>query len=221
MRAALGADSGGQSSERFDGRRWYVSDDRGEFMIGPIVPIGRLDGDVLGAPSSDMLQTYYIERDVPNLVFAAQRPVQIYLDAGVWVRPDGALRADTTLTAGTIYTVDSRRSTVTADALRAQGSPTSGPLQARWKSPARARYLQLSDTTTERVRALAHTITDPYPDVYGKIDAIERWLAVNVQYDLDAPVPPAGADAVDHFLFESRRGFCEQISTALVVLCVR
>ncbi len=54
--------------------------------------------------------------------------------------------------------------------------------------------------------------------MYDKIGAIERWLTANVQYDLDAPVPPAGADAVDEFLFGSRRGFCEQISTALVVL---
>ncbi|MDQ1425508.1 MAG: protein-glutamine gamma-glutamyltransferase [Acidimicrobiaceae bacterium] len=208
----------GQTFERFDGRRWYVSDSEGEFVQGPVVPIGRLDGDVLNTPTDDMMQTYYIERDVPNLVFAAQRPVQLFLDAGVWVRPDGALRADTTLTAGTIYTVESRRSTVTADALRAQGSATSGPLQARWKSPALARYVQLSATTTDRTRELAHAITDPYPDVYDKVDAIERWLADNVEYDLDAPVPPAGADAVDHFLFESRRGFCEQISTALVVL---
>jgi transglutaminase-like putative cysteine protease/uncharacterized protein (DUF58 family) len=207
----------GQTFERFDGRRWYVSDDKGLFVNGPIVPIGRLDGDVL-APTDDLLQTYYIERDVPNLVFAAQRPVLLYLDAGVWVRPDGALRADTTLPAGTVYTVQSRRSEATDDSLRAQGGPASGPLEARWKSPARARYLQLPDTTTARTRDLAHTITDPYPDVYDKIRAIERWFAANVQYDLDAPVPPAGADAVDHFLFESRRGFCEQISTALVVM---
>jgi transglutaminase-like putative cysteine protease len=208
----------GQTFERFDGRRWYVSDDEGRFVNGPIVPIGRLDGDVLNAPTDDMIQTYYIERDVPNLVFAAQRPVQLYLDAGVWVRPDGALRADTTLSAGTIYTVESRRSAATDEALRAQGGPTSGQLQARWKAPARARYLQLPDTTTARTKELAHAITDPYPDVYGKIRAIEGWLDANVQYDLDAPVPPAGADAVDDFLFESRRGFCEQISTALVVL---
>jgi hypothetical protein len=31
-------------------------------------------------------------------------------------------------------------------------------------------------------------------------------------------VPPAGVDAVDDFLFGSRRGFCEQIATALAVM---
>ncbi len=124
----------GQTFERFDGRRWYVADDEGHFVTGPVVPIGRLDGDVVAGETDDMMQTYYIERDVPNLVFAAQRPVQLYLDAGVWVRPNGALRADTTLSAGTIYTVESRRSAATADVLRAQGGPTTGPLQARWNT---------------------------------------------------------------------------------------
>ena len=40
----------------------------------------------------------------------------------------------------------------------------------------------------------------------------------NVEYDLDAPVPDAGEDAVHDFLFDSRRGFCEQIASALTIM---
>ena len=47
---------------------------------------------------------------------------------------------------------------------------------------------------------------------------MEAWLAAHVEYDLDAPVPGAGVDAVDDFLFESQRGFCEQIASALAVM---
>jgi hypothetical protein len=68
------------------------------------------------------------------------------------------------------------------------------------------------------VRDLAVQLTAPHPAVVDKVRAIEGWLAANVEYDLDAPVPPPGADAVDHFLFESRLGFCEQIASALAVL---
>ncbi len=43
-------------------------------------------------------------------------------------------------------------------------------------------------------------------------------MAEHTRYTLDIPPLPAGADAVEQFLFEDRRGFCEQIGTSLVVL---
>jgi hypothetical protein len=48
--------------------------------------------------------------------------------------------------------------------------------------------------------------------------AFESWIGANVVYDLDAPTPAEGVDAVDDFLFSSRRGFCEQIASALAVM---
>jgi len=50
------------------------------------------------------------------------------------------------------------------------------------------------------------------------VRAFEAWIGANVVYDLDAPTPAAGVDAVDDFLFSSRRGFCEQIATSLAVM---
>jgi hypothetical protein len=47
---------------------------------------------------------------------------------------------------------------------------------------------------------------------------MEAWIRANVQYDLDAPVPPDGVDAVDDLLFGSQLGFCEQISSALAIM---
>jgi hypothetical protein len=37
-------------------------------------------------------------------------------------------------------------------------------------------------------------------------------------YDLTVPREPARVDAVDHFLFDTRRGFCEHIASAMAVL---
>jgi hypothetical protein len=48
--------------------------------------------------------------------------------------------------------------------------------------------------------------------------AVQRWLRANTVYDLDVPRDPPGADAVDEFLFERRRGFCEHIASAMAVL---
>ena len=38
------------------------------------------------------------------------------------------------------------------------------------------------------------------------------------RYNLDIPPYPPGVDAVDHFLFETREGFCEHIASAMAVL---
>ena len=43
-------------------------------------------------------------------------------------------------------------------------------------------------------------------------------MATHVQYTTDIPPLRAGADAVDSFLFGTRRGYCEQISTATVIM---
>ena len=46
------------------------------------------------------MQTFFAEADLPNVVFAAYRPVQVIIDADVWTRNDGAIRASTTLPRG-------------------------------------------------------------------------------------------------------------------------
>jgi hypothetical protein len=50
------------------------------------------------------------------------------------------------------------------------------------------------------------------------VDAIDEYLSTHYTYTLDAPIPVAGADAVDDFLFVSRAGYCEQFASAAVVM---
>jgi hypothetical protein len=50
------------------------------------------------------------------------------------------------------------------------------------------------------------------------VKAVEDYLERNYRYDTDSPVPPAGQDAVDHFLFETDVGFCEQFASATAVM---
>jgi transglutaminase-like putative cysteine protease len=120
------------------------------------------------------------------------------------------LRAGVVLPAGSAYTVLSERSKPTAALLRMDGdvSSTGSPSE----------YLKLPDSTTDRVRDLARQLAAGSPSTYDTVRAIESWLAENVAYDLDAPVPRDGVDAVDHFLFETQRGFCEHIATATAVM---
>ena len=200
----------GQTFTRFDGRTWYVDEEVGIRTEGPDHRIAATEGDVLRLTDEPLIQTFYAQVDMPNIVFAATRAERVLLEAPLRARPDGALRAEAVLPAGSVYTVVSQRSGATADGLRGDGN------LAEWRAP--AEFLEVPDGITERTRELALQLSAGVDNTYDLIIAIQAWLRENVEYDLDAPVPPAGADAVDHFLFESQQGFCEQIATATAIL---
>lgn len=201
----------GQTFTQFDGRSWTIeSFAGGEGNQGPDHRIPPADGDLAYPGEPDFIQTFYVEVDMPNILFAAPRAMRVLLDATVWYRPDGALRADVVLPAGSAYTVLSHRADTTTEGLRAEGDLSNLTVPDR--------YLQLPDSTSDRTIALASELSLGSTSTYDTIVSIQQWLGENVEYDLDAPVPPDGADAVDHFLFESQRGFCEQIATATAIM---
>lgn len=212
----------GQTFTEFDGRVWTVSPERGTPRTGPVIDVPPTIGDATSdrVPTSDLVQTYFVEQDLPNVVFAAPRPVQVILDGSVWTRPDGALRSDVTLTAGSVYTVISERPLVDADVLRAQGDLGEffAGLREATGTGELDRFLSVPPSTSQRTIDLARELRTPGQSTYDTILAYEAWLGANTEYDLDAPVPADGADAVDDFLFESRRGFCEQIASALTIM---
>jgi hypothetical protein len=124
---------------------------------------------------------------------------------------DGSVRSATEMPRGTVYTMVSSRSAVTADVLRAAGtgSAPDGLLP---------RYIELPPSTSDRVKALARGVTANAPTNYDKVRALEAWMSTHTRYSLDVPHLPPGADTVDQFLFVDRVGFCEQIGTSLVVM---
>jgi len=187
----------GQTFTNFDGRSWTVNEEPGLRTDGPDHTIDPTIGDVPRADSDQFIQTFYAEVNLPNIVFAASRAERVLLEAPLWARPDGALRAEVVIPAGSAYTVVS-------------------PAPSVANSDARGLFTQVPVSTSDRTRALAQQLEAP--TTYDTVLAIQAWLAANVEYDLDAQVPPEGADAVDHFLFESQRGFCEQIATATAVM---
>jgi transglutaminase-like putative cysteine protease len=78
--------------------------------------------------------------------------------------------------------------------------------------------LALPASVPQRVRDLAVRLTGDEGEVHEKVAAVEAYLRASTRYRLDSPVPGDGEDAVDHFLFESREGFCEHYAAAEVVL---
>lgn len=205
----------GQTFDRWDGRSWTLSDERTVPIRGRDV-INLLDPLDEPSPSGEeMVQTYYLETAGPNLIFAANRPVQIYLpQSTVFELPDGSVRTGVELDHGAIYTVVSRRPHATRQALRAAGDGSTASTPAGIV----ARYTQLPATVPDRVRQLARDVASDLPTTYDKVLALEAWMAANTQYRLDIPPLPEGADSVDQFLFVDRVGFCEQIGSSLVVM---
>ena len=200
----------GQTFTTFDGRTWYVDEAIGVRTEGPDHRIAPTEGDVARRTDDPLIQTFYAQVDMPNIVFAATRAERVLLEAPLRARPDGALRAEAVLPAGSVYTVVSQRSDATAERLQREGD------LAEWNSP--PRFLEVPASFTDRTRELALQLSAGVDNTYDLIQAIHAWMRANVEYNLDAPVPPAGADAVDHFLFESQQGFCEQIATATAML---
>lgn len=82
------------------------------------------------------------------------------------------------------------------------------------------RYLQLPETLPNRVKELAAEIVEGRETPYDQARAIELYFRQNgFRYDTqDVAVPSEEQDYVDQFLFETKVGYCDNFSTAMVVL---
>jgi len=79
-------------------------------------------------------------------------------------------------------------------------------------------YLQLPDRLTPELKNLAVLLADPEAHPRGTLRNIERYLAQNYTYNLEAKRIPAGADFVDTFLFHSKEGYCVHFASSFAVL---
>lgn len=70
----------------------------------------------------------------------------------------------------------------------------------------------------ERVRLLAESVTQGIEGDYQKALALKKAIGQRVEYSLEAPPVPAGADPAEYFLFESKVGYCDLYATSMVVM---
>lgn len=210
VRASAAAMYRGIIFDEYDGVAWIGDDSEPTIISDEDPPYSYpFEFRSLG-PRATVTQTFYVEREQPNVVFSGGQPDSVWIDGTVGVDTNGALRTGGTLGVDTVYSVIASRGAATPDQLR--GLPereTPEPLQ---------KYLQVPVTVPPRVEELARRITADAPTRYDKVKAIETWLAENFRYDIDSPVPPAGRDAVDYFLFDSDVGFCEQFASATAIM---
>jgi len=81
-------------------------------------------------------------------------------------------------------------------------------------------YLRLSNSLPQRVRDLAEKITAGKDNQYDKAKAIEQYFQMNgfVYDQKNVAIPKENQDYVDQFLFDTKRGYCDNFSTSMVVL---
>ena len=177
------------------------------------------------------VQTFYLAQGGPNLVFHADNAQRVYAPGP---RPHRHPRRDHHSTAsmgpGTIYTVVSDDTAACPAGAAAATAPAPATARPRWRPQAiRRRSGPLppaAPTPYPQVAALAASITagigapgDPDPHTYDKIAAIEAWMSDPRPLHHRHPAAAGrGRRRRLSFLFGSRRGYCEQISTATVVM---
>jgi hypothetical protein len=189
----------------YDGTSWSAPVGPRTSLLGadPVrtIPPGPEDGPMPG----ERLRTDEVVpagRPYDTLV-APGRPVRVVTDSAVSVS-DGLVQLDGEPDA---YRVTSAAPGATPARLRA----------ASGADPS-ARWTALPATLPARVSALGRELVAAAPTRYDAVREVEEHLRATATYRLDSPVPGAGEDAVDVFLFRDRTGFCEQFAAAAVVL---
>lgn len=202
----------GLAFDAYTGRGWKMTDRSiTEYTSSQPRIVPQFGGDEpWPAGSEQVVQTFYIEKEQPNVIFAAYRPFELYFPTGtIGVDRTAGLRSPVMLEMGVVYSVISR-----------VPNPTSMLLErARGDVPATVaeRYTALPPIP-DRVQHLAEELTAGTDSPYYKAMAIAQHLQQGFTYSLQAPELPEGVDAVEQFLFVTRQGSCEMFASAMAVL---
>lgn len=201
--------------DHYDGQSWTMTGDstRQAWSVDatttPATQHAPADADATGGglqKRTDAVQI--VTSQVQHVVFAPGRATD-YVGPGT-VSADGDGNARLTVNA------DGAPSARDYDVVSTKPNPDAPAPQANDLTD--PRWLQLPSDLPQRVTALSHTLTDGASSRTAAVQKVEDYLRSTATYDLDAPVPAAGEDAVDDFLFVTHQGFCEQFASAAVVL---
>jgi len=161
-------------------------------------------------------QTFLIDRPVGSSVLAAYPLDELYLSTGdVSVLANGTVQSPASLGPGTSYSAVSGVRDLSPDRLRLVAYPFDATAGS-WLADARATVR--GSASSSRVQDLARSAVAGQVDEHGAVEALIRTIQARTRYSLAAPRLPAGADAVDRFVFVDQNGFCEQYATALAVM---
>lgn len=198
--------------DRYNGKGWEISSETTTDITTDSPPFTLGDSEYPVIPVKSRLQSFYVQTEMPNIIFAAWKPQQLFFPASkIKVDDYGSIRSPYQLTEDTVYSVISEEPIFSASTLR-RYPRTSDP-------PADFQYTSLLESDDmQAVASLSQEITAPYSNRYDKVRAIEKYLKENYAYDLDIPPLMENKDAVAYFLFDEKRGYCEHFASAMAVM---
>jgi transglutaminase-like putative cysteine protease len=194
----------------YDGRTWTQSN------AGQVTTIRRRPNETFfgfnrNVQGETFVQSFYIARPMPNLIFVGGAPKELYISANeVGVDQSGGIRVGESLNVGYVYSVVSIRQDFSADDLRND--------MGEYDSSITNYNLRLPPNISQRTRNLAHTLTRGAKTNYDKARVLTDYLQRAYPYDYFPPPQAPNTETVDQFLFVDKRGVCEQYVTALVVM---
>ncbi|HOX27513.1 MAG TPA: DUF3488 and transglutaminase-like domain-containing protein, partial [bacterium] len=203
--------------DRFRGDGWKISDLKGlniRRAAGTAIfdlPLSGYDEYNTTFIEKDFTyHSYYIERDMPNIIYAPYRPERLYFPADtISFDRNLGMKVPAILQKGVVYTVISSVPHIDKNTLDRIPAIACQESKKTYCDPA---YITLE------TRRLALKLTAGSPHLLDKIMNIQNYLLENYEYDMNIPPAPPGANAVHHFLFVSKKGFCEHFASAMAVL---
>jgi transglutaminase-like putative cysteine protease len=176
--------------------------------VGPDVPLHRFPN-----PATDSIVHIELEPLEPTVIFLPLGTAAIEwtgASSGGPLRPPALVRT----AEGTVRYDAAADRVLRYDAWIA---PPNEPIDDPISEKDRLRYLQLPREIPDRVRELAQKWTEGSKNDVEKAIAIERHLATEYTYTLDAP-SGGKPNPIDDFLFESRAGHCEFFSSSMAIM---
>ncbi len=175
------------------------------------------------------LTIYYCETDLPNIVITPPSPRTLYYPSTdlyvidsfpaneglrTLVNSPAVLVSPSYLEEGLVYSVLNQVPDIPVSRFK-----TLRPIRAEapeWEflEP----YLQLPEDLPARVRELSESLIGERTYPWEQATVLCTYLQQNYNYNLDVDFYPENVDAVDHFLFEAKDGYCEQFASALCIM---
>ncbi|MDJ0697707.1 DUF3488 and DUF4129 domain-containing transglutaminase family protein [Mastigocoleus sp. MO_188.B34] len=214
--------------DRYTGKGWEITRDdqvktikRSPWSYKTLLSLGNFL-----TPTKEVVQTYTVVSDLPNVIPAMAYPREIYFPTPtVAVDPEGSLRSPVGLSEGLTYTVISEVPYRDRTILR----------KASTKYPDRIKksYLQIPESIAEKIKSRTEEILANYNrDLVGKSDntlnsTYEKalYLAQYLKQNYTIPDNPLNLpylgereDLVEAFLFRYKGGYPDHFSTVLTVM---
>ena len=201
--------------DEYNGKGWEISTgDAGETLTSDSPRYDMYSArevEPVQGPARQVAQVFHVEMDSSNVIFGAYRPETVFFPtSSIKVDPYNSLRAPYQIPEGSAYSIISQVPNASPSQLRSAGTD--------YPQEITERYTKLPPGGLERTRALARELTKDTDNPYDAVLKMNEYLKDTYPYDLSIPPQREEMDAVEYFLFEQKRGYCEQFGSSLVVM---